>query len=489
MAQMQPTHHNRSGFSLHLSPFVVAFAAFLAFSFILLPLRHGVYLRWMEDMSFYDSSDYAAALMLAYPGGLLQLAGSWLTQLMHYPWIGSTVLIAIWSATILLSVRAFRLGRFSSLLAFVPPLALLASILVMDEAWITIPSQGYIFSQSLGVAVAVVLYMAYSLSSGMAHKWIWMAVMILSFPLFGFYSLLAWLLAAVGELMGAIRERDFLRLVLPAAGAVLAVAIPYIYYLLWEGCWAEPGGIWLKGLPDFSFALADLYLWTPFIIMTLSLVLLPTVPFLRQSSMPAKFARGTAVALPLCAAVWCVACSSKPEQFRAMALMQHYMQQNDWRRIRTIMHNIKEQPSTEMVLISHLADNLLGMESTVALPRGEDAAEEDGGMRKNTSYTRTSQLSVPLYYYIGRPNLSYRWAMEHTVRFGKRAFYLKYMMKCALTSGDYRLARRYCDMLGSTLSHRDYAERYRKFIDHPELIKEDSEFAAIPADTSTEIFY
>lgn len=44
-------------------------------------------------------------------------------------------------------------------------------------------------------------------------------------------------------------------------------------------------------------------------------------------------------------------------------------------------------------------------------------------------------------------------------------------------------------MLRRTIFHKEWAERTARFIDNPELMKEDPEFASIPANTATEVFF
>ena len=91
----------------------------------------------------------------------------------------------------------------------------------------------------------------------------------------------------------------------------------------------------------------------------------------------------------------------------------------------------------------------------------------------------TAFVHVPVYYNIGRLNQSYRWAMEHTVQYGKRVFFLKYMVKDALLRGEIQLAKRYNDILLSTMFHREWAENINRFIENPSLIDTDPDFQRI----------
>ena len=84
-----------------------------------------------------------------------------------------------------------------------------------------------------------------------------------------------------------------------------------------------------------------------------------------------------------------------------------------------------------------------------------------------------------LYYHYGLVNYSYRWCMEDCVMYGWRAEYLKLMAKNSIANGDYEVARKYLDMLGNTLFHKDWAEKYKTFLDHPDRVRESSEFGPI----------
>ena len=76
-------------------------------------------------------------------------------------------------------------------------------------------------------------------------------------------------------------------------------------------------------------------------------------------------------------------------------------------------------------------------------------------------------------------NYSYRWCMEDCVMYGWRAEYLKLMAKNSIANGDYEVARKYLDMLGNTLFHKDWAEKYKTFLGQPDRVRESSEFGPI----------
>lgn len=108
--------------------------------------------------------------------------------------------------------------------------------------------------------------------------------------------------------------------------------------------------------------------------------------------------------------------------------------------------------------------------------------------RKSDELLGSVFLLVPANYHLGKINSSYRNAMEFTVAFGERVFYMKYMVRAALCNGEYELAKKYNNRLMGTLFHRYWAEHYKKYIDNPELMKESAEFNSIPPYDPDDVF-
>ena len=84
-----------------------------------------------------------------------------------------------------------------------------------------------------------------------------------------------------------------------------------------------------------------------------------------------------------------------------------------------------------------------------------------------------------LYFQYGKINYCYRWCMEDKVEYGMKVEYLKYMVKCALLNEEFALAQKYNSTLAQTLFHKDWAEKYQRYIDEPQLMAEDAEFKMI----------
>jgi hypothetical protein len=82
------------------------------------------------------------------------------------------------------------------------------------------------------------------------------------------------------------------------------------------------------------------------------------------------------------------------------------------------------------------------------------------------------------YYCIGFINEAHRWAYEEMVVHGYRPQNIKMLAKTSLINDDYRMARKYLNILKRTIYYRDWALKYEKLADNPDLIKSDPELGA-----------
>ncbi len=75
------------------------------------------------------------------------------------------------------------------------------------------------------------------------------------------------------------------------------------------------------------------------------------------------------------------------------------------------------------------------------------------------------------YYSVGLINEAHRWAYEEMVVYGYRPQNIKMLARTSIINGDYRMARKYLNILRKTIYYRKWAKEYKKLADDPELIK------------------
>lgn len=466
---------------------------FVAFAFVMLPVKNGYILRWYDEMSLFMTGDIFLSTMLHYPGGLLQYAGTWLTQLMYYPWLGSSVLIALWVILTLICDCVWRLREGLRGLTLLPAMFLLASILVLDEAWVSINYNGYLFAPTLG-AICAVSIAGISLQ---IKSFVWRSIFLtactaLFMPL-GFYALLGTVTGIAGTFCAKsdsdVTHRKEKKPYIVLIALIATALVPHLYYNLYSGMTGDSNHIYLEGLPVLLMKRHDLYLWIPLASMALTIIALPLLSLTRKKATDESREPGyhvwLAFSILLATGCYSVIAGYKSEQFRATVLMIQHIDTMRWDKINYVMSHIKEPPTFTMKVIGNLAAIKLGggNKSVKQTP-----TEDESRPRHKESFLMTAFVNVPVYYHIGNTHGSYRWAMEHTVKYGKRTFYIKYMVRNSIIHGEYELAAKYNRLLLNTMFHRKWAEHFQRYIDNPELIKESREFNSIPENPATNLF-
>lgn len=460
---------------------------FLVFAWIALPIRNGVFLRWMEDCSLFEPAQSARDELMRYPGGFLQYIGSYLMQFMYIPKLGSSILFAMWMILAFMTIRCFRLPRAMAPLALLVPVFMLESILVLDEAWLTILYKGYLFAPTLGfIAMVGLVWCFRATRPWWASALVGIATVVL-YPWLGFYALLAGCIQIILTLLSPMRGgASRLVLVSPVVTAILIGIIPLLYFRYTNGTWVEGHYLWLKGLPDLMMNSNDVYLLLPFVLTSLLFLLLPFGQKLRRPD--GKAVKVLSVAAVVAAGLWCSTKVEKSPEWRAGALMQLYMDRQNWQQMVKVADNMEGPIPPDIALLATIARAQCNM-PPVAYNVSQMPEEGTTNLRKKPAFLRTIFLAVPADYFMGEVNRSYRWGMEHSVKYGHRAFLLKYMVRDCLINGDYELARHYNDMLARTLFHRKWSKRYGRFIDNPDLILTDPELGRIYQDETSDVFY
>lgn len=304
-----------------------------------------------------------------------------------------------------------------------------------------------------------------------------------------FYALLAALLCIIRYLFEGfkkIKERNaaegkrsfpgYACLVEAIISLFVLWLLPQLYFKYLNGNTVDDDYLYLKGLPELMMEKFDLYLWYPVIAGTAMVIIFGFVSGLEFRNMVrSRLSAWIGIIGCVVMAVWCLKAERKSEQLRATVLMLEHIDKREWRKVVNIMSLIHEPANYTMLKLNNVALSHLGVEGRNV----ESMKPVNIDARHSESFSATAFVNVPVFYFTGSPNQSYRWAMEHSVQYGKRVFYLKYMIKDALVNGEIELAKRYNDILMSTLFHRKWAKEINRFIEDPSLIQSDEEFSGI----------
>ena len=129
---------------------------FIIVAYILL-LCHSDYLYAIEEESLFVPGNTFMREVLSERGGLWAWISCYLTQFFYYPWIGATLIIALWVIAYYCLTYLFGLKGWMRLLAILPECALLYLLLCLGYWIYYIKSSGFAFTPTLVLVYVSVL--------------------------------------------------------------------------------------------------------------------------------------------------------------------------------------------------------------------------------------------------------------------------------------------------------------------------------------------
>lgn len=392
------------------------------------------------------------------PGGLLQWAGLWFTQLFYEPWLGVSALTALWLITFVLLKTGFKIPNALSPLLAIPFICLIASIVELGY-WIYFLRQpGYCFRESLGIlSVALILNLPSSLPK-LKGSYLGIAVAILSYPLIGFYSCVA----SASILVKDLCHRRYI-------SAIVCLALGIIAPFLWKMSYAtmRPDEVFTVGYPFFLATICENFEKTlPILYAVIFIALLPVIALLEKPLRDLKATPAIAVALFLATGAGGYAYikgkNYTNENFHAECVAYRAADECNWEGVLDVMDNLRGEPTRELVILKNLAllnTGSLGNQMYQYKDRGRTPMPDD------TLRVNLAETAAPLIYlHHGMANFAQRWCIETSVELEPCVASVKVLTLSALINKEYKVAEKYLTTLSRTMYYKDWAERWRKMI-------------------------
>ena len=497
-----------------LSPVLVVASLVIIASCLLIYERETLWK--VQEMNLFLDTPLFLKQQMVTSGWLLTWLGCWFTEFFYVPWLGVTLLTLWWAVLLLVLWRAFRIPVQWLAVLLIP----LAAIVIMNVDvgyWVYyLKLRGHFFAATIGTTLAVSAVWLFRIitkvtnlsplssflsplspilpppSSLLSPLYIFLATGLL-YPLIGFYGLLAALLMGVLGLGGVgvlgCGGTSLTSRIVTLVVAVLSIVFWPLLCYNYVFCQTGIAHIWWTGLPLFTVDRDLPNYYIPYYVLVASLLLLALMygkwPSLKHqpSSLkhqPSSIKHLTSYillhAVIVVAAVFCVHHFwYKDYNFHKELRMQQCLEQQDWEGVLAQEQYDDEEPTRAIIMMRNLALFRLGRQGD------EMYRYKDGSKPCDTPVPiRMMQVAgYSMYYNYGLANFCHRWCLEQGVEFGFRAEYLKYMMRCALVNGEWQEARKYVALLKHTRYHKAWAERYERFIGHPDKLKADAEFSPI----------
>lgn len=417
-------------------------------------LHYSDYVYKFQALSFFGSGlDYFVSC-LREPGGLLLWAGRFLTQCCALPALGALLLALVAAGTSVTLIYGVRCQKGSAFLGILPSLLVCLFIARLGYRIFLVRADALIFTQPLGLLISSLLF--FWLQRTHISKYaLAAAIVVLGYPLFGFYALLPVALYAIRK---------------PWCLLLVAIA-PFLYYLAVYDTLPLQFA-WLAGTPFLDFAGDFAGAW-PLLASWLAFALACAVPVEKEE---------TGVLMALISLVVYGACILSLYQLPCRLALFHWqmkaereLEQGRWS---SALVTCTRSNVTNDILIAYRNIALYNMgrlkedcvKYSFDVDRSEIASFNAAGARFSGPTT---------FYYSGLLNFCSRWCMDLNLWAQPAVERYKYLAKVSLIEGEYELAMKYIDKLATCPFQRKWAGKYAGYARNPETFADDPEYKSL----------
>lgn len=452
----------------------------------------------VQELNLFLDTPLFLKQQMVTSGWLLTWLGCYFTGFFYHPALGVTLLTLWWAVLLLVIWRTFRIPVRWTAVLLVP----LAAVVIMNVDlgyWIYyLKLRGHFFVAAMGTTLAlgsVWLFRLLPAKYYLRPVYMFVSAGVL-YPLIGFYGLLATLL--MGVLLWRIQNQTFSYRLIGSVVAVLSIVFWPLFCYNYVFCQTGIHNIWWTGLPMYWVDKELALYYIPYYVLVGSLVFFALMYGRWQSHSESlavervvskkKGANGKKkvrnipvrwllihLALVVVSGYSIYRFWYKDHNFHKEFRMQQCMENLDWEGVLNEEVGDDEEPNRAIVMMRNLALFRLGRQ-------GDEMFRYRDGSKPCDSPVPIRMMQVvgySMYYNYGLANYCHRWCLEQGVEFGFRAEYLKYLMRCALVSGDDQEAKKYASLLKHTRYHKAWAEKYERFIGHHNQLKGNAEFSPI----------
>ena len=478
------------------------------------------YLWKVQELNLFLDTPLFLKQQMVSSGWLLTWLGTWFTEFFFHPWLGVTLLCSWWAVLMFVLSRAFRVPPRWALLLLVPVAMLLLSDVSLGYWIYYLKLRGHFFAATIGTTIAVAAVWLYRmiaaepsasgskdaaapaltshpspltshlspLTSKISPPLVIVLCTALLYPLIGFYALLAALLMGV---LSWRLHRKRVSCIIDTFAALASIGIlPLLYYrfVFYE---TNIVNIYYTGLPLFRYGEEYVAYYIPYYILVAWLVLLALLSFKpigrqeshQSNSKTSPLTSHLSLLTPDVISIFLLAGIVygvwhfwyKDYNFHKELRMQQCLERADWNGIIAEAADQQDEPTRAIVMMRNLALFRLGRQGDEMYHYRPGAKASDTPL-----VLRMTQVAGrSIYYNYGQVNYCYRWCLEDGVEMGWRVEYLKYLTRCSLINGEYRVARKYINELKHTRYYRDWALEHERFLDNDEAMHADPNFEPI----------
>ena len=459
-----------------------------------LTLREQFFLYKVEDLSVFLFDKLFIAESFSIPGGFLGLAGSFLTQFLHLPWLGALLWVLLLLIAYQLTVRVFSIPENKRPLALIPIALLIIGNMSLGYGVFIMREQDHFFAPVLGYLISLIPISLAGRFKALWSKVVFLAVWtVAGFALFGTFAFTGAIVFACAVLVNSDLPRTE-RITVPASAIVLTVLVPLVIYSAYTSYKLTDS--WIMGLPSISEDSWTHAMRAPFQLALLCQILLALESKFKGSELKDDLKSLVTQSLTCIAAIAIVwGFWYKDDNFHTELEMSHYVDTYEWNLVidtyqeavnshlksdekayESRSRKIAEARSAQE--IGDIVDNYsnrffeptrsMVMYRDLALLKTNRALEEaftmkDGSRLQNsrTQISMTWQSGKQFYMQYGLVNMCYRWCLEDVIEHNWSYSTLRYMTMHSVIMQEPELAEKYISKLEKTIFYRKWARTQR----------------------------
>jgi len=485
----QNKHKELFGQVLRYVPFILA-----AILWCILTFREQYYLRKVEDLSVFLFDKQFIMESFRTPGGFLGLAGAFLTQFLHLPWIGALIWVVLHLSAYQLTIKVLRIPDGYRFLALIPVALLVIGNMSLGYGVFIMREQDHFFAPVLGYVVSLVPLAVIGKMKSPWSKLLFIAAWIIAgFTLLGTFAFIGALIAGCATLVGADHLRKE-RITVFALTSALIILVPLVIYSAYTTY--RLADSWVQGLPSISEDVWTRAMRAPFMLALLCQILLALISGWLSKTTPAA-SKSTIIQASLCLITILTVYGFwfKDDNFHTELAMSEAVDRYDWNRTADIFRKAagshvksdarayaartkaidKARSNDEIAqIVSKYQDRFFEPTRTMVLYRDlallkTNRALDEAFTMKDGSRLQKSRLQVPMawqsgkqfYFQYGLVNMCYRWCLEDAVEHNWSYSTLKYMAMHAVIMQEPELAEKYINKLEKTVFYRKWARAQR----------------------------
>lgn len=464
------------------TPYIIAITTSVVIALMgayFLIARNSDTLFMAQGQSFFTTDKTFFDECMRLPGGFIAWAASFMTQFFYHPCLGGSMMIALWIASVWISKLAFKVNAAWMPILAIPAVCILVSM-IDNGYWIYyIKQTGFWYYATVGYFCTMVIVLIYSFTNKMVDSLLLTVITAFTYPFLGWYTMLALVYAALIKATKKNKSGKMAeRITLTAMPVAAAIATPLLLRSFYPDL--RDDQIWTSGLTFFQCdAMTSLHPQIPLLAMAFAPL---AFPFLSKCGMTTKLrtcvAWSAAVIVLGLSAMWAADADFQNYNYHAEMRMYRAADECDWDKVLDEMSDLPGDASREMVMLKNIAllnKGEMGEKMYKYNNMGEQPKNDFDTLRVHMVQAGGELI----YYYHGKTNFSLRWGIENSVEYGYCFYRLKNMARCALVNGEMDLAKKYLNILSTSIYYKDWAESLLPVTDNPELLKNFHEFDTV----------